>query len=316
MDENTDIINEHIIRSGRLDAGDGHKLYWVDWGNENITVPIFYLHGGPGEGFDEEDFAKFDPARHRVVFHDQRGSSRSTPFASLENNTTQDLVTDITKLREHLEFDSVNLYGVSWGSTLALLYAIEKPEAINKMLIGSVFLGRKSDSDYYLGGQAGVHFPEAWQRFIENVPKEKRDDIGAYYYEKLRSNNESERKHFAKEWMLYESSILRLDYVPAKLESGLKDFAAESLAYLEAHYIFNACFIEDDFILKNAARIRHIPTVIVHGRYDFICSPSAAYELKQALGDNTILHMTAAGHSTGETTQREVVKAYINTFLV
>lgn len=316
MGENTDIDNEHIIRSGRLDVGDGHTIYWVDWGNQDISTPIFYLHGGPGEGFDEGDLAKFDPKKHRVVFHDQRGSSRSTPFASLDHNTSQDLVSDITKLREHLGFEKISLYGFSWGSTLALLYAIAEPEVVEKMLIGGIFLGRKLDLDYYLGGQAAIHFPEAWERFVSKVPKERRSDIGDYYYEKMQSRDEAERKEFAKEWMLYEASILRLDYVPAKLESSLKDFAAESLAYLEAHYIFNNCFIEENFILSNAAKIAHISTVIVHGRYDFICPPSAAHELKAKLGDGAILHIAAAGHSTSETTQREVIKAYTNTFLI
>lgn len=316
MQENTEIDNEHIINSGRLDVGDGHQIYWIDWGNKTIKTPIFYLHGGPGAGFDEGDFTKFDPLKHRVVFHDQRGSSRSTPFASLNSNTSADLVSDITKLKDHLGFEKICLYGFSWGSTLALLYAIENPEVVEKMLIGGIFLARQADADYYLGGQAATHFPEAWERFASQVPKEKRSNIGAYYREKLQNGTEAERKKYAKEWMLYESSILRLDYVPSRLESGLKDFAAESLAYLEAHYILNGCFIDENFIIKNTSKIAHIPTVVVQGRYDFICLPRAANELSQALGGNSTLHMVAAGHSTSETTSREVIKAYSNSFLV
>lgn len=309
------IKNEHIIRSGRLDVGDGHELYWVDWGNKTIKNPIFYLHGGPGGGFDEADFTKFDPVKHRVIFHDQRGSGRSTPFAETEHNTSQDLVHDITKLKTELGFEKISLYGFSWGSTLSLLYAIENPDSVEKMLIGGIYLARKADNEFYLHGRTATHFPEAWERFISLVPEKHQHDIGAYYQKMMQSTDEADRKRFAKEWMLYESSILRLDYAPAKLESGLKDFASESISYLEAHYIMNNCFLPENFILDNTDKINRIPTIIVHGRYDFVCMPAAAYALQKKLGDNALLHMVMSGHSTGDTTQREVVRAYVNTFL-
>ncbi|HSX53628.1 MAG TPA: prolyl aminopeptidase [Patescibacteria group bacterium] len=306
------IEDTNIIRSGRLDVGDGHELYWVDWGNKDIKDPIFYLHGGPGGGFEQRDFAIFDPKKHRVIFHDQRGSGRSTPFASLKNNTSQDLVSDITKLKNKLGFDKISLYGFSWGSTLSLLYAIDSPQNVNKMLIGGIFLARQTDSDFYLHGRIASHFPEVWERFSSPVPKAQQANIGAYYSKMMESKNKSDRQRFVREWMLYESSIAKLDYVPSSVEKDVKDFASESLAYLEAHYILNNCFIEENYILKNASKLRNIPTVIVHGRYDFICMPSAAYDLKNALNDKTILHMVMAGHSRGDTVQREVVKAYVN----
>jgi proline iminopeptidase len=306
------IENPHIIRSGRLDVGDGHELYWVDWGNEAVKEPIFYLHGGPGAGFDDGDFSKFNPEKHRVVFHDQRGSSRSTPFASTENNTAEDLVEDINKLRAELGFDKISLYGFSWGSTLALLYAIANPDIVQKMLIGGIFLARESDNDFYLRGQIASHFPEVWERFESVVPKKARSKTAEYYQEMMQKAPEAERKKFAREWMMYESSTLRMDYVPAFVERNLKDFASESLAYLEAHYILNNCFIDEDYILSNTHKIQHIPTVIVHGRYDFICMPSAAYDLKKALGENALLHFVMAGHSSNDTVQREVIRAYVN----
>ena len=306
------IEDDNIVRSGKLDVGDGHELYWVDWGNKSIENPIFYLHGGPGGGFDAKDFNKFDPNKNRVVFHDQRGSGRSTPFASTANNTSQDLIADITKLRGQLGFEKISLYGTSWGATLSLLYAIEHAEVVEKMLIGGIYLARKTDNDFYLRGQVSSHFPEAWEKFIGLVPKSERDNIGGYYKNMMNSDDESERKRFAKNWMLYESSILKLDYVPSSVETNLKDFASESIAYLEAHYILNNCFIEENYILKNIDKLKEIKIVIVQGRYDFICMPSSAFELKNALGENETLHMVMAGHSSSDTVQREVIRAYVN----
>jgi proline iminopeptidase len=309
--ENTPIDDANIIRQGMLDVGDGHRLYWVDWGNKEVNNPIFYLHGGPGSGFDEKDFNRFDPRRHRVIFHDQRGAGRSTPFASTNNNTSADLVRDIDKLRSELGFETLSLYGFSWGSTLSLLYAIANPRVVEKMLIGGIFLARKVDSDYYLNGRIGSHFPEVWERFIANVPRHEQGNVGEYYKQMMNSKDESERDQFAREWMVYESSILKLDYVPANIERSLNDFASESLAYLEAHYILNDCFIDEDYIIKNTAKLKEITVIIVHGRYDFICMPSAAHDLNKAL-PNSLLHFVMSGHSTGDTVQREVVRAYVN----
>lgn len=310
QEEQNPIVNPHIIRSGRLDVGDGHKLYWVDWGNQDIEQPIFFLHGGPGGGFDEKHFDNFDPQQHRVVFHDQRGSGRSTPFASTSANTTAHLLDDITSLKDELGFERISLFGFSWGSTLALLYAIKNPELIDKMLIGGIFLARPVDRSFYLKGGVKSHFPEVWQRFADNVPSDAGAQTAEYYQSKMKSPDDQERKKFAKEWMLYEASTLKLDYNAPAIERSLGDFASESLSYLEAHYILNGCFIGENHILDNAHQLKNIETIIVHGRYDFICMPSAAYELQQTIGDNAMLHIVTAGHSTSDTVQREVIRAY------
>lgn len=312
QEDHKPIQDEHILRSGRLKVGNGHEIYWVDWGNKDVTNPIFYLHGGPGAGFDEKDFDRFDPQKHRVVFHDQRGSGRSTPFAFIKHNTSQDLVSDITKLKDELGFDKISLYGFSWGSTLALLYAIANPDVVEKMLIGGIFLARDEDNEFYLRGRIATHFPEVWERFVSHVPEGKRAHTSEYYKHMMFGPDEAKRKHFAKEWMLYESSILKLDYEPAKVERSLKDFAAESLAYLEAHYILNNCFIEENYILRRVKKLANIQAVIVQGRYDFICPPAGAYQLSKAMGDNALLHMVLSGHSSSDTVQREVTKAYVN----
>lgn len=307
------IEDPNIIRSGRLKVGNGHELYWADWGNEKIQDPIFYLHGGPGEGFKETAFDKFDPARHRVVFHDQRGSGRSTPFASTGHNTTAELLDDINKLKDHLGFNVISLYGNSWGSTLALLYAIANPGRVEKMLIAGIFLARAEDVDYYLHGRVATHFPEAWQQYSGLAPGLQRSQVGQYYKDMMQGTDSQERRQFARQWMTYESSILRLDYQPAEVERSLAGFASESLAYLEAHYLLNRCFIAENFIIEHASKLSKVNRiVIVHGRYDFICLPAAAYELRQALGDNAQLHFVMAGHSSGDTVKREVMRAYTN----
>jgi proline iminopeptidase len=305
-----DIEDKNIIDSGRLDVGDGHSIYWVDWGNKNINNPIFYLHGGPGESFDEKSFRLFDPTKQRVIFHDQRGSGRSTPFASTQHNTTQDLISDISKLRALLGFSKISLCGFSWGSTLALLYAIENAAVVEKMLIGGIFLARQVDNDFYLQGGIASHFPEVWERFSGMVPAESRGNVGEYYKSQMFGSSETERRRFAKEWMIYESSIVKLDYQASQADDELAGFASESLAYLEAHYLLNDCFIPEDYILSNADKLKDIEVVIVHGRYDFVCMPSAAYELGKAI-PHAKLQFIIAGHSRGDTVQREVVGAYI-----
>lgn len=306
------IEDNNIIRSGRLNVGDGHELYWVDWGNRDVKNPIFYLHGGPGGGFNEKHFRQFNPLKHRVVFHDQRGSGRSTPFASTSHNTSQDLVEDITKLKDELGFNKISLYGFSWGSTLSLLYAIANPGVVEKMLIGGIYLARKVDADFYMSGGVGSHFPEAWARFNGNVPEAERANVAGYYKKMMDSKDAAERERFAAEWLHYESSLFKLDYVPNESEKELMDFTSLALSYLEAHYILNDCFIEENYILNNAYKLHNIQIVIVHGRYDLICMPSGAYDLRQALGDKAILHFVTSGHARSDMVQREVVKAYLN----
>lgn len=313
MDEKLKPLEDNNINdSGMLDVGDGHQIYWVDWGNKNVVNPIFYLHGGPGGGFDEKSFDKFNPEAQRVIFHDQRGSSRSTPFASIKNNTTNDLVEDINKLRIHLKIDKISLYGFSWGSTLALVYAINNPDVVEKMLIGGIFLSRKVDEEFYLQGKIASHFPEVWNNFTSLVPSNSGVSVSEYYKKMMFGEDEEDRKKYAKAWMLYESSIVPLDYQPKRTKRELEKFSSESLAYLEAHYILNGSFMEENWILDNVHRIKEVETIIVHGRYDFVCMPSAAVDLYNAMNKKPTLHITMSGHSTGETVSREVIKAYAN----
>lgn len=303
-----------------LDVGDGHALYYEDCGNPQAPEPILYLHGGPGSGFKDYHKNGFDLHKQRVIFFDQRGSGRSTPFASLSHNTTPDLVSDIDKLLAHLGVQSVQLFGTSWGSTLALSYAIHAPQRVSRMLIGGIFLGRELDMQY-IYHDVKTYFPEVIERFYAAVPVSKRTDYRAvvrHYYESFQNTTGEQLRTMVHEWNTHESSLSVLDYVPLPSEvPSEEDFDPKStaLAMLEAHYFVNDVFLPKNHILDNAPSLAHIPTVIVHGRYDMVCAPSGAFELAQAMGQNTKLHILQGGHSRREAVMREAMQAYMTSFL-
>lgn len=290
---------DHVITSGYLNVGDGHQIYWEDWGNPSAQ-PIFHLHGGPGGGFNDSHKAIYDPAVHRVIFHDQRGCGKSRPFAEVAGNTTEHLVCDIELLREHLGIERCYLSGGSWGSTLALCYALAHPEQVAGMLLWSMFLARKFDVDYVHGGQGRHNFPETWERFIALVPPVKRasaDDVLSRYWAGVNSPDQYVARQYAGEWTLWECSLVSLDYDPARLlEEILGDEDSLAIAKLEIEYFRNGCFIPENYILGSLQRIQHIPCQIVHGRFDMCCPPSAAYELAQAYGPNAALQWVNCGH--------------------
>src|SRR5664279_3551553 len=208
-------MNEHINSNGRLDVGNGHQIYWEDWGNQSAK-PIIHLHGGPGTGFSDSHKQIYDPAIHRVIFHDQRGCGQSQPFGETKHNTTQDLISDIEKLKQHLGITGkTNVAGGSWGSALALLYAIAHPETVEKMLIWSIYTVRKAENDHVLEGYAKPFFPEAWGRFIRLVPAEHRlngTSIMKFYASKMRSSSPQEAEKYALEWSLWEYNLVSLNY--------------------------------------------------------------------------------------------------------
>lgn len=309
-------INKFLINKGFLKVSDGHKIYWEDWGNPQVKTPIFYLHGGPGSGFSDKNKLLFDPTKQRVIFHDQRGSGRSTPFASIKNNTTPDLIADINELRDHLKINSINLVGGSWGSTLSLAYAINNPKTVNKMLLWGIYLGRKEDNDF-IYVDAVKHYPEVHQRFMSLVPKAQQNNVIDFYFKKFKSKDRKERQKFIKEWTLYERTLLELDPNIEKfiLEADEQDPETMDAAIIEPHYFINNCFLSPNYILKNASSIAHIPTIIVHGRFDFVCSPLGANLLQSAIGENAILHIAQGAHRA-DPTIREIIKAYSRVFLL
>jgi proline iminopeptidase len=284
--------NGSYYKKGYISVSDKHKLYYELYGNPK-GIPVIFLHGGPGAGFSDKDKTFFNKRRYNVILFDQRGSSRSKPFGSIKNNTTQDLVNDIDRILDHLKFDKVYVFGGSWGSTLALVYAIHNPGRVKGLILRGIWLSNKYSIDHYLGGGIKEYYPDVWDRFSKLVKKgEKPAD---YYLKKMFSANKKESDKYAYEWAYYEMSFYTIRKIE-NTEDILHTFSYKSLAILEAHFIKNNCFLPEDFIMKNIKKIRDIPVAIVHGRFDFICTPVQAFRLHAALKNSTLNIMTA-GHS-------------------
>jgi len=285
-------------KKGFVNVGQGHELYYECYGNPKAK-PVLFLHGGPGGGFRKTDKRFFNPKKFNVIFFDQRGCGKSKPFASLKNNKTANLVEDCKKLLAFLGLEKVFLFGGSWGSTLGLCYAIKYPETVSGMLLRGIFLSNSQDLDYFIEGPAREMFPKQWQRFIENVPKTERRQIVEFYAKKINSKNKKISKKYGFEFAVYEQSIMRLEYDQKKVLKKLKKWKKNTWPLIESHYLANKCFLPENHILKNAHKISNIPTIIVHGRYDCVCSPKSALKLHKKLKKSR-LTFVAAGHSASD----------------
>jgi proline iminopeptidase len=304
--------DKYINRSGFLET-DGYKIYWEDWGNPKAT-PILFFHGGPGGGCGDGDKLFFDPKKHRVIFHDQRGSGKSTPYASTVKNTTQDLISDAEKILDVLGIEKVFVTGGSWGSALSLFYAIAHPERVKKLLIRGVFLARQFEVDFVNDGRLRYFFPEEWERFIALVPIEHQktgDDIMKYYAEKIRSSDKKEAQKYADEWTLWEVTLCSINYDEKKLEKSIiGDKNNIALAILETHYFLNKCFVPENYILDNIDKIKHIPCMIIQGHFDMCTPPISAYDLAQAYGSKLTLQWANGGHmATDPEVSTHLIKA-------
>lgn len=286
--------------SGYLDVGDGHQLYYETQGSPK-GIPVLFLHGGPGYGFTESDKEFFDPEVFYAILYDQRGASKSTPYGSLENNTPAHLVADITKLLDFFEVEKVILFGGSWGSTLALLYAIENPSRVKGMVLRGIFPGTKKSIQHFTQGAVGQYYPEAWERFVEMVPEGKRHDVAGYYFQMMQSKDEDISLQFAFEWAYYGFSISRkvINYTEEEITTMIKSQPFLAHGLMEACYSVNNCFLPDNFIYDNLDSIQNIPASIVHGRFDVICPPVFAYRLHQKLRQSKLFFVDA-GHSAFE----------------
>lgn len=312
-------MDDKIISKGHLDVGDGHKIYYEEWGNPK-SHPIIHLHGGPGAGFSSSHKRIYDPKKHHVIFHDQRGAGKSTPFASTENNTTQKLTADIVKLRNHLNVTvPTYIVGGSWGSTLSLLFTIAHPELVKGLLMWGIALVRLHEHDMTFNGEAGRFFPEAWERFIGLVPPSERKspmDVMSYYRRKLHDTNFETAKRHANEWILWELTLCSILYEPQKLEEEVMSWDNLAFARLEAHYYVTNFFMPENYILKNIGKISHIPATVIQGRFDFCTRPINAYELAKAYGKNLKLQYVNSGHLRSEPIMLDALRATANALLV
>lgn len=282
-----------------LKVDDTHTLYIEECG-EPEGIPILFLHGGPGAGFAKHDRRFFDPQKYRIILFDQRGSGRSKPHASLENNTSEDLIGDIEKIRALLNVEKWALFGGSWGSTLALLYAQRFPECVSAMILRGIFLCREKDLHWFYQEGADRIFPDYWKDYLQPIAQSERGDMMSAYYKKLTGDNELAKMAAAKAWSLWEGRCATLRPHPDVVAHFSDPHLATSLARIEAHYFVNKAFIDAEQILNNAEKLKGIPGIIIHGRYDIVCPLDNAYDLHQKWPGSELHIIRDAGHSALE----------------
>jgi proline iminopeptidase len=287
-------------RSGYLQVSSEHSLYFEESGNPN-GKPVVFLHGGPGGGTSPKQRRFFNPERYRIVLFDQRGCGKSRPHASLVDNTTWHLVSDIEKLRTHLGVTSWQVFGGSWGSTLALAYAQKHPERVTELVLRGIFLLRRWELEWFYQRGTSQLFPEAWQKYEAFIPEAERADFIAAYHRRLTSTDARERQEAARIWSVWEASTSHLRPDEDYIRSCAGDDFSLAFARIESHYFVNGGFLErENQLIEDVPRIRHIPALIVQGRYDVVCPLRSAWDLSQAWPEARLLVVPDAGHSAYE----------------
>ena len=290
-----------------LDVGGGHRIHVEQCGRPE-GKPVIVLHGGPGAGCSPYMRRFFDPQRYRIVLFDQRGAGRSRPHGGLEGNTTWDLVEDIEAIRAHLAIPRWQVFGGSWGSTLALLYAQTHPDRVSELLLRGVFTMTEAELDWFYGGGAARFYPGAWDEFVAPIPREERGDLIAAYHRRLISSDEEEQTRFARPWVRWESATASL----RPTRGGLIDAAhARAFARIECHYFHNRGWLaSNDQVVSGMERVARIPGVIVQGRYDIICPPVSAIRVADAWPGGSLRVVDDAGHALSEPgIARELLRA-------
>lgn len=288
------------FKTGMLKVSELHTLYYEEVGNPQ-GKPVVFVHGGPGGGVDASMRRYFDPKVWRIILFDQRGCGKSTPFSELKDNTTWDLVADMEKLREELKIQAWTVFGGSWGSTLALAYAITHAEKVKGLILRGIFLLREKEIRWFYQEGASFIFPDAWAKYLEPIPESERGDLVQAFYKRLTSPDKEVRTKAAKAWSIWEGSTSKLYTDPKFVERFAGDEFADAFARIECHYFVNKGFFkEDGWLLKNIEKVRHIPTWIVQGRYDVVCPATSAWELHQAFPESKLFLIADAGHSASE----------------
>ncbi len=286
--------------TGTLAVDARHALYYEQCGNPK-GKPVVVLHGGPGGGCSPKMRCFHDPAKYRIVLFDQRGSGRSTPHADLVDNTTWDLVADIERLREHLGIEQWQVFGGSWGSTLALAYAQTHARRVSELVLRGIFMLRRWELEWFYQQGASRLFPEAWERYIAVIPEAERGDLIAAFHKRLTSEDEATRLAAARAWSVWEGATSFLHIDEGFADSHADARFALAFARIENHYFVNGGFFEtDDQLLRDAYRIVDIPGVIVHGRYDVVCPVQNAWDLHKAWPKAELVITPASGHSAFE----------------
>lgn len=297
-------------RTGRLAVSELHRLYFEECGNPQ-GKPVVMVHGGPGGGSNPAMRRFHDPARYRIILFDQRGCGRSTPHASLEDNTTWHLVADMELLRAHLRIERWQLCGGSWGSTLALAYAQTHPDSVSELILRGVFLLRRAEIEWFYQEGCSWIFPDAFEDYRKPIPPEERGDMIAAYHRRLTGSDPAARLEAARAWSVWEGTTLSLLQDPGRVSRFSADDYAIAFARIECHYFVNKGFFEhDDQLLRQVSKIRHIPGVIIHGRYDVVTPLRNAWDLKQVWPEVDLRIVADAGHAMTEAgTIHEIVQA-------
>jgi len=298
------------FREGRLRVDETHEIYFEESGNPE-GKPAVFVHGGPGGATEPKHRRFWDPARYRIVLFDQRGCGRSTPNASLERNTTWHLVADMEALRAHLGISRWQVFGGSWGSTLALAYAERYPERVTELVLRGIFLVRKREIDWFYQDGASRLFPDAWEHFIAPIPAAERGDLLRAYERRLTGADPAIRLAAARAWSTWEGVTSSLLPDPEILAKVARDDFAIAFASIECHYFCHGAFFERETqLIDEIDRVRHIPSVIVQGRYDAVCPMESAWALHRAWPEATFRIVADAGHAAMEPgTLHELVNA-------
>jgi len=286
--------------TGFLKVSDIHTLYYEEVGNPH-GKPVVFLHGGPGGGLQTFYRQYFDPAFYHIVLFDQRGCGQSTPYAELRQNTTWDLVADMEKLRAFLNIEKWVVFGGSWGSTLALAYAIRHPQSVLGMILRGIFLCRDWEINWFYQEGTSNIYPDAWEKYLEPIPPSERMDMVGSYYKRLTGADEKVREEAAKAWSIWEASTTHLLPDLEAVQHYEDPRVAVAFARIECHYFINKAFMPSgNYLLDRAPGINHIPTRLVQGRYDVVCPPVNAWQLKKAMPNADLRIIADAGHSITE----------------
>ncbi len=287
------------FETGFLDTGDGHSVYWERIGTKGAK-PAVFLHGGPGGGCGPAHRRLFDPARYDVILFDQRGCGRSTPFASIENNTTWHLVEDIERLRQMVGVEKWQVFGGSWGSTLALAYAETHADHVSELILRGVYMLTKDELDWYYQRGVSEMFPEKWERFIAPIPEAERDDLMAAYRRRLIGDDKDEQIRCAMAWSTWEGETITLLPEPSTSDPFKNDDFALAFARIENHFFTHSGWLEEGQLLRDAHKLQDIEGVIIHGRYDMPCPAKYAYQLSKAWPRADFHLIEGAGHAFSE----------------
>ncbi|MCF6317822.1 MAG: prolyl aminopeptidase [Proteobacteria bacterium] len=291
-------------QSGFIQVSKIHNIYWEESGNPN-GKPVVFVHGGPGGGVSADTRRFFDPDKYRIIQFDQRGCGKSTPNASVEENTTWDLIADMETIRELLNVDKWQVFGGSWGSTLALVYAIKHPNRVIELVLRGIFLLRKAELQWFYQFGASQIFADAWQAYRDFIPENERHDLMSAYQKRLFGEDKQQQLLAARHWSVWEGSTCHMIPDLKHIEETADDEFALAFSRIENHYFMNQGFFgsendSENWILDNIDKIRHIPTVIIQGRYDVVCPMTTAYDLHRVFPESELIIVPEAGHSAFE----------------